>query len=101
VKNAPEGQRFQGGAGCYEITAEHSYPFEHRSSTVRPDDMGPGWSGAKPGTPSRRSNDSRPIRRPPTPLGGRAMRKFFMVIMALIVAVVVGVVIFRRITEEQ
>jgi hypothetical protein len=29
------------------------------------------------------------------------MRKFFMVIMALIVAVVVGVVIFRRITEEQ
>jgi hypothetical protein len=29
------------------------------------------------------------------------MRKFFMVIAALIVAVVVGVVIFRRITEEQ
>ena len=29
------------------------------------------------------------------------MRKFFMVITALIVAVVVGVVIFRRLTEEQ
>jgi uncharacterized membrane-anchored protein YhcB (DUF1043 family) len=29
------------------------------------------------------------------------MRKFFMAIMALIVAVVVGVVIFRRIAEEQ
>jgi hypothetical protein len=33
--------------------------------------------------------------------GAGAMRKFFMVITALIVAVVVGVVIFRRITEEQ
>ena len=29
------------------------------------------------------------------------MRKFFMVIIALIVAVVVGVVIFRRLTEDQ
>jgi hypothetical protein len=29
------------------------------------------------------------------------MRKFFMVITALIVAVVLGVVIFRRLTEEQ
>jgi hypothetical protein len=29
------------------------------------------------------------------------MRKFFMVITALIVAVVLGVIIFRRLTEEQ
>jgi hypothetical protein len=29
------------------------------------------------------------------------MRKFFMLITALIVAVVVGVVIVRRLTEEQ
>jgi hypothetical protein len=29
------------------------------------------------------------------------MRKFFMVIAALIVAVIVGAVVFRRLTEEQ
>jgi hypothetical protein len=29
------------------------------------------------------------------------MRKFFMVITALIVAVIVGALIFRRLTEDQ
>jgi hypothetical protein len=29
------------------------------------------------------------------------MRKFFMVITALIVAVIVGVLVFRRLTEDQ
>jgi hypothetical protein len=29
------------------------------------------------------------------------MRKFFMVIAALIVAVIVGAVVFRRLTEDQ
>jgi hypothetical protein len=60
----------------------------------------PGWSGDEAGNAVQASGDSRHSRHPHHKEAG-AMRKFLTVITALVLAVVVGVIIFRRLTEEQ